>query len=704
MTKRTLSTIAALWIALLSGLLSTAAIAQDDAPVSTVYKALKCDAPTLATTWAIAQKDGANLPVEPYLSSLGQGESGTGMVTSPPFVVASDTITLNICGHDGPEGGRGENFVALVDARKGNVLLKTMAPGGDALQEHSWDVSKLKGVEVRIEVHDRPERKADIRYETLAEGIPFKRNAAAQSLIPNSGSVEIPCGFAATQLFFLGCTVSGSKPGTTCGGIEIHYRTGSPDVFPLMVGFTLDAPYKRLSPSQAMHLHASADPYQHYLAIFPSGEVIEKIRLVAQPGRTPIPRITAITCKTTAESDRLMRLPDSAPSTLENDWMGSHTISARWSKLDQVLHTIRKDHRMSPAPTSKVRFEKHQLSDAFRAEGLAVADFNGDGRNDIAAGNVYYAAPDWKSVPMAGELYDFNRSAYSDAFLCFADDVDGDGATDLITVGFPGQKTHWLRNPGKVGAVWSKHLAIEQTGNESPTYVDIDGDGRRELLCMSGGKCVAAQPGQDPTAPWTLRTLSNPGDPAPGHGLGTGDVNRDGHTDVLIPNGWWEGPATKSDAPWQFHAASLFGGAQLCVADFDADGDNDVLGSSAHGYGIGWSEQTADGWIAHEIDNTDSQTHAIHLADINGDGLTDFVTGKRVWAHNGHDPGSYEPAVLCWYEMKRTDTGLTWTKHTIDLDSGVGLHFQIVDLNNDKRPDIVTANKKGVFYFEQVDK
>ncbi len=108
------------------------------------------------------------------------------------------------------------------------------------------------------------------------------------------------------------------------------------------------------------------------------------------------------------------------------------------------------------------------------------------------------------------------------------------------------------------------------------------------------------------------------------------------------------------------------------------------------------------GWLTHNIDDTDSQTHAIHLADINRDGLMDFVTGKRFWAHNGHDPGSYEPVVLCWYEATRQNGQCNWIKHQIDVGSGVGLHFRIIDINGDGLLDIVTSNKKGVYCFQQL--
>ncbi len=724
--------------ALLASLSATVAMTVESTDVSARYKALRCAAPTLGTTWAILERDGANRQVEPYLSSLGQGEAGTGAIISPPFVIGEDTITFTLCGHDGQGGGRGENYIALVDARDGKILMKAMAPGNDAMQERSWNVKEFRGREVRIKVRDgnsggayawlgvgwidagpamkinfrqgipknwdRPQRTADVRYELVTDGIPFKRNPLAFTLIPDTGTVELPCGFPAERLYFLGCTVAGGKPLNTYGGIEIHYQTGSPDVFPLMYGFTLDGQEKLLSRSKAIHLHPSADPFQHYLVIAPRSEVVERIRLVANPARGPIPRVTAVTCETTVANNRLMPLPQTALPAEEATWIASHSVSADSPRLGPIVEEIRMAHKMPSAAASRIQFRKHKLDGAFRSEGAAVADFNGDGRPDIAAGNVYYAGPDWKMHPMHGEPKEFNRNGYSDAFLCFAEDVNLDGAMDLIAVGYPGQQTHWLENPGKAGGVWKRHLAVPRTGNESPTYIDMDADGRRELVFMDGNRCAVARPGKNPYQPWPIRVIAGDGDPGPGHGLGVGDVNGDGRCDVLIPSGWWEGPADKGQVPWRFHPAPLYGGAQLCVWDFDGDGDNDVVGSSAHAYGIAWCEQTADGWRTHEIDNNISQTHALHLADLNRDGLMDFVTGKRFWAHNGHDPGSYEPAVLCWFEQKRRDGRPEWIKHEIDYDSGVGLHFEIVDLDRDGLLDVVTSNKKGVHYFRQVRK
>ena len=48
-----------------------------------------------------------------------------------------------------------------------------------------------------------------------------------------------------------------------------------------------------------------------------------------------------------------------------------------------------------------------------------------------------------------------------------------------------------------------------------------------------------------------------------------------------------------------------------------------------------------------------SQHHSVDLADFDGDGVQDFVTGKRWFAHNGGDPGGMDPGVIYWFRTVR---------------------------------------------------
>jgi hypothetical protein len=371
-------------------------------------------------------------------------------------------------------------------------------------------------------------------------------------------------------------------------------------------------------------------------------------------------------------------------------------------------------HADEPAP-KKVTFRKTQLDAVFRSEGVAVADFNKDGKLDIAAGYVVYYAPDWKPQPVLPEAPEYNPKGYSNSFCTYADDLNRDGWPDLIVIDFPGTPTWWFVNPQDKRQPWTRHTLTPVTNNESPTYLDINGDERRELVAgyspdpkMADGperRMAFFTRREAPSEPWDIHPISQPG--APGakkydHGLGVGDVNGDGRLDMLCDQGWWEAPEAPSPGEWKFHAVPFGRAAHMHVYDFDGDGDSDVLTSSPHAYGIWWHEQSPGGkWQTHEIDKTFSQTHSVCLADINGDGLPDFVTGKRWWAHAAGDPGVDEPAVIYWFELTRENGRAKWTAHQFDHDSGVGTQFEVVDVNGDGLLDVVTSNKKGVFYFEQ---
>lgn len=367
------------------------------------------------------------------------------------------------------------------------------------------------------------------------------------------------------------------------------------------------------------------------------------------------------------------------------------------------------------AEPAKIRFEKVLLDPKFRSEGVAVADFNNDGKLDIAAGSVYYAAPDWKMTPIFAKAEEHNPKSYSGSFANFADDLNGDGWPDYILVGFPGEQTWWFENPRNQPGPWKKHLLTAVTNNESPQYVDIDGDGRRALIVAISPdpkqpdgpqrRMAILRRGDKPEDPWSIQTISAPAAANTtkyAHGLGVGDINGDGRKDVVVPQGWWENPGDRDVEEWTFHSAPLGqAAADMHVFDFNGDGKADVLSSSAHNYGIWWHEQTKEGWKTHTIDDSYSQTHALRLVDINGNGRPDFVTGKRWWAHGGRDPGGNDPAVMFWYELGGEPGKPTWTAHQFDHDSGPGTQFQVIDVNGDGLPDVVTSNKKGTHLFIQ---
>jgi hypothetical protein len=378
-----------------------------------------------------------------------------------------------------------------------------------------------------------------------------------------------------------------------------------------------------------------------------------------------------------------------------------------------------------------ITWKKTVLDKRFLSEGVAVADVNQDGKMDILNGELWYEAPDWKPHRMRPGKDDYregDKNVYSKCFACWADDINGDGYPDLVVVGFPGTPCHWYENPkGKEGD-WKEHEIWHSACNETPAYVDLLGNGKRVLLMgwqpkgkENEGQMAYFTPSENPAQLWKMHPISEPstkGHAIPGtvrfaHGLGAGDVNGDGKADVLCTAGWWEQPATLNDTPWKFHPAALGDAcADMFAYDIDGDGKPDILSSSAHQYGI-WAylqRPGSDGSpsFLKEVlfPKLVSQTHALHLVDINGDGLKDLVTGKRYWAHGPHgDADPNLPAKLYWFEAKKNSDGLIrFVPHEIDDDSGMGTQFTVTDVNGDKLLDVVTSNKKGVFLFEQLRK
>ena len=391
-------------------------------------------------------------------------------------------------------------------------------------------------------------------------------------------------------------------------------------------------------------------------------------------------------------------------------------------------------------------FKKTQLSDKFWCEGATFGDFNHDQQKDVVAGPFWYEGPDFKKKH---EFYaatkTFTRTkkdgsqeqiegfegalgvtnTYSDNFFAFGLDFNRDGWDDILIIGFPGEKTAWYENPKKGEGHWQKHVVFNVTENESPTFIDLTGDGKPELVCCSNGSYGYAEPDwNDAAKPWPFHPISpNNKYQRFTHGMGVGDVNGDGRMDLLEKDGWWEQPASLAGDPvWQFHKFSFtpgsHGGAQMYAYDVNGDGLNDIITSfAAHGFGLVWYEQTRTNdeisFQQHVILNTEqkrspnkygvcfSELHALDLIDMDGDGLKDIVTGKRFWSHGRTgDPDRNSAGVLYWFKLVRNkDKSIDFVPKSIDDDSGVGTQVVAANCSNQTYPDIVVGNKKGTFYF-----
>ena len=369
---------------------------------------------------------------------------------------------------------------------------------------------------------------------------------------------------------------------------------------------------------------------------------------------------------------------------------------------------------------TQITWERQQLHGDFYSEGAAIGDINGDGKPDIVAGPFWWEGPAFEKKHAYYEAKIFSINGYSDNFFAYVCDFNGDKKNDILVLGFPGKEARLYLNPGVYDdKPWPMSIVADVVDNESPVFTDITGDGKPEIVCSTGGKFGWFAPNWDkPTEKWPFVAVSEDMKVAKfTHGLGVGDVNGDGKLDLLEARRWWE---HKDSGLWEQHnfAAGVGGGAQMFAYDFDGNGTNDVFTAlAAHRYGVAvylqnkpapnqptWkqvmlaSENPAD----NDYGIVFSQPHAAALADINGDGIKDIVVGKRYWAHNGHDPDERGARVVYWYETKRDGKGgVDFIPHLVDTVSSVGVDVTVGDVNGDGLPDIVSANKSGVFILTQ---
>ncbi|HMV49372.1 MAG TPA: FG-GAP-like repeat-containing protein [Blastocatellia bacterium] len=329
-----------------------------------------------------------------------------------------------------------------------------------------------------------------------------------------------------------------------------------------------------------------------------------------------------------------------------------------------------------------------RLADVSPFNALAVADFNGDGRPDLAA------AVDATPVLLGRGDGTFTAAAALPGNFTFASvaaaDFNTDGKMDFAAVTFSGESRLMTGNgdgtfaqgaPITTGSFSSTNSAI--------TAVELNNDGKPDLfICFGSTARAYLNNGAGGfTAAGQVQIANSL------NGFALGDFNGDGNRDLVLSSFVDPYRLYLGDGRGAFGApASLpSGGGALTVADLNKDGRPDLIGAGSGSIGTKSGSvvvllNSAGGFTARNTYLAGRAVSMAVVADFNLDGQPDVIAANQ-------DTDSF-PVFPTLTFLAGDGTGRLLSGLQIPESAGIS-EITVADLNQDNRPDVILTGSQS---------
>jgi FG-GAP-like repeat len=350
------------------------------------------------------------------------------------------------------------------------------------------------------------------------------------------------------------------------------------------------------------------------------------------------------------------------------------------------------------------RWTRQKIDDVGLHNGV-VADIDQDGDFDIFGANwagnppvrlwINRLDPSASIRPLDRWTHSQVTAAHVRAFgLAFAD-VDGDGRTDIVSGPF------WYRQPAVTwDEEWSQTpLAL---GVDAIAALDLDGEGRPEIIAQSGGgptlELVWLEATDDVAQHFRAHPIGEV--PAASHELGAqghalAQIRAGGRPELAVSSGAgvfaFEIPTTPAAGPWpRTRIAAAPSDEGMAFGDIDGDGLVDLAATTGEAKEVAWWRNPGDGnpdWERRAIAAVPEMVYPdrVAVADLDGDGRLDVVVTE--------ENGAGEGARASWWRNSGTEAPV-WKRHEITARGSLN-SLSAADMNADGRPDLVMAEHRG---------